>query len=93
MSMAKEKTIGVTAFKAKCLGLVDEIASGKTSRVVLTRRGTPVAQLVRVAPMAAERRPSPFGALAHMMKFDPSVDLTEPSGLEFDAEKGILFNE
>ena len=30
-----EETIGVTAFKSQCLGLIDDVAQGKTGRVVL----------------------------------------------------------
>jgi antitoxin (DNA-binding transcriptional repressor) of toxin-antitoxin stability system len=37
--------IGVTAFKAKCLALIDAVATGKLERVVLTRRGKPVAEI------------------------------------------------
>ena len=93
MSKPKEKTIGVTEFKAKCLALVEEVARGKTSRVVLTKRWRAVAELRRPSKSGRQRVPDPWGALRHMMKIDPSVDLTEPSGLEWDAEKGILYNE
>ena len=41
-----ETAINVTAFKAQCLALIDAVAEGKASRVVLTRRGRPVAALV-----------------------------------------------
>jgi len=27
------------------------------------------------------------------MNLDPTVDLMEPSGFEWDAEKGVLYNE
>lgn len=92
MRHIREKTIGVTAFKARCLGLVEEVASGKTGRVVLTRRGKPVAELTGSKAEAMKRQPSSFGALKHM-KFDESVDLTAPMDIQLDAEKGILFNE
>jgi antitoxin (DNA-binding transcriptional repressor) of toxin-antitoxin stability system len=37
-----ETAISVTAFKGQCLALIDAVARGKASRVVLTRRGHPV---------------------------------------------------
>lgn len=95
MKPEKIKTVGVTEFKAKCLGLVDDVAKGRLARVVLTKRGKPVAEIV--TPPSKKRRggKSTFGALRHLMKIDPSVDLTAPTGedLEWDAEKGILYNE
>jgi len=93
MKSAKDRIVGVTAFKAKCLGLVQDVASGKIKRVVLTKHGRPVAELVRPKPAAGKTGRNPFGALAGLMAIDPSVDLTEPSGLVFDAEGGIAFNE
>ena len=36
-----ETAINVTAFKAQCLALIDAVAEGKASRVVLTRHGRP----------------------------------------------------
>jgi antitoxin (DNA-binding transcriptional repressor) of toxin-antitoxin stability system len=41
-----ETAINVTAFKARCLALIDAVAEGKASRVVLTRHGRAVAALV-----------------------------------------------
>jgi antitoxin (DNA-binding transcriptional repressor) of toxin-antitoxin stability system len=55
-----ETSIGVTAFKAQCLGLIDDVAQGKTSRIILTRHSRPIA---------------------------PGVDLTEPTGEIWEAEK------
>lgn len=94
MSAAPVKTIGVTAFKAKCLGLVEEVAMGRTARVILTKRGKPVAELSALA-RPARGHSSSYGALKGMIQLDPSVDLTAPTGLdlEWDAAKGILFNE
>ena len=48
----KEIHISATEFKAKCLGLLDEVASGAS--VVVTKRGKPVARLTRASP---RRRP------------------------------------
>ncbi|CAN5332195.1 hypothetical protein BH10PSE7_BH10PSE7_32180 [soil metagenome] len=86
MRKPKDKIIGVTAFKAKCLGLVNEISSGKTRRVVLTRRGHPVAEITPVR-RHRDRVPDPWGAMKDSMRVDPDYDYTAPSGLEFDIDK------
>jgi prevent-host-death family protein len=50
-------SISASQFKARCLGLMDQVAS--TGEVlVITKNGRPVAEL---HPCAAPRRPSPFG--------------------------------
>jgi len=36
----REKQVSATEFKAKCLGLLDEVASGTS--LVITKRGKPV---------------------------------------------------
>lgn len=40
-----DRTINVTDFKAKCLSLFDELEARRVSRVIVTRRGKPVAEL------------------------------------------------
>jgi len=50
-------SISASQFKARCLGLMDQVAA--TGEVlVITKNGRPVAEL---HPCAAPRRPSPFG--------------------------------
>jgi len=53
------RTIPAGEFKAKCLGLIDEVNDGATE-VLITKRGRPVARLV---PVATEQKPfrSVFG--------------------------------
>jgi prevent-host-death family protein len=43
----KETTVGASEFKAKCLSILDQVATRGT-RVVITKRGRPVAELVPV---------------------------------------------
>lgn len=46
------RTIPATRFKAECLKLLDEVAdSGET--IIVTKRGTPVARLLPLAPPAS----------------------------------------
>jgi antitoxin (DNA-binding transcriptional repressor) of toxin-antitoxin stability system len=84
-----ETTIGVTAFKAQCLSLIDDVAQGKTSRVVLMKHDRPVAALVRIAPEAFddETLGGLWGAMKGMLTVAPGVDITEPTGEVWDAEQ------
>ncbi len=43
----KEITLPVTEFKAKCLRLLDDVQS-KGDRIVITKRGRPVARVERI---------------------------------------------
>lgn len=77
-----QTSIGVTAFKSRSLELIEEVASGKLERVILTKRGRPVAAIV---PLGDER-PDLWGALAEVMEPVAGVDLTEPTGERWAAE-------
>jgi len=77
-----EKTIGVTAFKARCLALIDDVARGKTRRVVLLKHNRPVAAIVPI-----ETRPTElWGALRDSVKVAPDTDLTQGTGEDWEAE-------
>ena len=54
----KDREIPATEFKAKCLGLLDEVAAGAS--FVITKRGKPVA---RITP-TKQRRRSLMGGMA-----------------------------
>ncbi|MGH6916985.1 MAG: type II toxin-antitoxin system Phd/YefM family antitoxin [Geminicoccaceae bacterium] len=79
-----EVRLGVTAFKPRSLDLIERVASGKLSRVVLTKRGRPVAALVPLGDQADDL----WGALAAMMEPLEDIDLTEPTGERWVAEDG-----
>jgi|GEM_PF-750796 len=81
-----EATIGVTAFKAQCLGLIDDVAQGKTGRVVLLRHNRPIAAIVPLAEDTADRAEL-WGAMRGTVTVAPGVDLTEPTGELWDAER------
>ena len=81
-------TVSATEFKARCLALFKELEARKLSRVVVTRRGRPVAELV---PPRESAVPSLWGAMPGSVTVAPGVDLTEPVLDEpLDAEAGIL---
>ena len=80
-------TVSVSEFKARCLALFKALEARKLTRIVVTRRGKPVAELV--PPAAAV--PSLWGAHPGSVKVAPGVDLTEPVLDEpLDAGAGIL---
>ena len=49
----KEITLPISEFKAKCLRLIQDVET-KGDRIVITKRGRPVA---KIEPVAPERRP------------------------------------
>ena len=77
-----EKSIGVTAFKAQCLALIDDVARGKTRRVVLMKHNRPVAAIVPIesSPTAL------WGALRGTVKVAAGTDLTQGTGEDWEAE-------
>ena len=77
-----EVAVGVTAFKPHSLALIEGVASGRLRRVVLTKRGRPVAALV---PLDEEPREL-WGALADIMQPVEGVDLSAPTGELWKAE-------
>ena len=78
--------MSATEFRAKCLGLMDEVAA--TGRViVITKRGRPVAQLRPIRPV----RKSLFGRDRDIIKIHG--DITAPIDVEWDAETGKNWDE
>ena len=85
MPAKTEETIGVTAFKSQCLGLIDDVAQGKTGRVVLLKHKRPIAAIVPILSEDDE----PFdlwGAMRGTVTVAPGVDLTDSTGEAWDAE-------
>lgn len=81
-----KNAIGVTAFKAQCLGLIDEVAQGKTDRIVLLKHNKPVAAIVPIGRDGDD----PFelwGAMRDTIAIAPGVDLTDPLDVEWEANK------
>jgi antitoxin (DNA-binding transcriptional repressor) of toxin-antitoxin stability system len=66
--------INVTDFKAKCLGLFKELEARRYDKLVVTRRGKPIAQLTP----AVSEVPDLYGALKGRVIIPPGVDLTDP---------------
>jgi antitoxin (DNA-binding transcriptional repressor) of toxin-antitoxin stability system len=77
-----EKSIGVTAFKARCLALIDDVAKGKTRRVLLMKHNRPVAAIVPIE----QDLPELWGAMRGTVTIAPGTDLTAPTGEVWGAE-------
>lgn len=83
-------TISASEFKAKCLGLLDKLAARKLKRVVVTKRGRPVAVLT---PPVADRRTARdlFGCMKGTVIAAEGFDFTAPVLDEpLNAERGRL---
>ena len=84
MSGEDGETIAVSAFKRRSLELIERVASGQASRLVLTKCRRPVAVLLPVGEQALEL----WGALRDLMEPVTDVDLTAPTGEVWAAEQG-----
>jgi antitoxin (DNA-binding transcriptional repressor) of toxin-antitoxin stability system len=76
--------IGTTEFRAKCYALLRDVQARRYGKVVITRRGKPIAEL---RPMANDA-PDLFGAMKGRVIIPPGVDLTEPVLDDPEAESG-----
>ena len=85
-SSKSKTTIGVTAFKARCLGLIDDVAQGKSDRIVLLKHNRPIAAIVPIEEDSREDTDL-WGAMRGTVKIAPGVDLTESTGEVWDAEQ------
>jgi len=79
---ADEIAVGVTAFKAHCLALIDEVARGKTRRILLMKHNRAVAAIVPVDRQPAEL----WGAMRGTVKVAPGTDLTAGTGELWNAD-------
>ena len=88
--MSESPTITATEFKAKCLDLLDRVGRGELPRLVVTKRGKPVA--VVVAPWADEVDIETLHGFMRGSVILPSgFDLTEPISDEtWSAAEGKL---
>jgi prevent-host-death family protein len=82
--------IAASEFKAKCLNLMDRLAARKLSRIVVTKRGRPVAVLTP-PPTREEIAESFFGFMKGSVGAPEDFDFTAPVLDEpLDAAEGHL---
>lgn len=79
--MSEDTKVAVTAFKARCLAMIDDVAQGKTGRVLLEKRGRVVAAVVP----AGDAPKTLWGALAGTVSVARGTDLTRGTGEAWDA--------
>lgn len=85
--MKADLTLTTSEFKRKCLAVMRDLEARKLSRVVVTRRGKPVAEL----RPTKRKVPSLWGCMRGMAILPPDLDLTAPILEEpLDAAKGLL---
>ena len=84
-----DQTIRASEFKAKCLEVLDRVASGALERVVITKRGRPVGVLTPPGP-SPQALSGLHGSMRGSVTIPSGVDLTEPMAEPLDAEAGIL---
>ena len=88
--MGSCRIVSASEFKAKCLDILDRIRSKELERVVVTKRGVPVAVLVPPPPDAGEVARL-HGFLRGSVVVPPEIDLTAPVGDEaFAADEGAI---
>jgi prevent-host-death family protein len=75
-----KKQLGAGEFKAKCLGLLDEVQKHRTE-IVITKYGKPVAKLVPIEEVPQ----SIFGNMKGSVSF--MGDIVSPIDVEWDANK------
>jgi antitoxin (DNA-binding transcriptional repressor) of toxin-antitoxin stability system len=80
--MSSETVIGVTDFKARCLGLIDDVARGRVGRVVLRKHDRAVAAIVPLAQEPVEL----WGALRGSVTVAPGTDLSDGTGEMWKAD-------
>jgi antitoxin (DNA-binding transcriptional repressor) of toxin-antitoxin stability system len=66
--------IGTTEFRAKCYGLLRDVQARRYHKIIITRRGKPIAELT---PGDCEA-PDIYGCMKGSVIIPPGVDLTEP---------------
>ena len=88
--MATTDTLNASDFKARCLDLLDQVYEGRIDRLVITKRGRPVAVLVP-PPADPAAIAAAYGSMRGTVVIPAGVDLTEPVLNEpLDADLGLL---
>ena len=84
---ADKVSIEVTAFKARCLALIDDVARGKTRGVVLMKHNRPVAAIVPIegCPDGGPHAGA-LGALRGAVEIAPGTDLTKGTRKVWEAD-------
>lgn len=74
------KTVAVGQFKAKCLGLLEEVRR-KREPLLITKRGIPLAQVIPLNSAAGEDSDSLLGTILF------EKDIVSPTGEKWNADR------
>lgn len=77
--VTSELTLSVSEFKAKCLDIMKRLGEHRLRKVIVTRRGKPVAELTPPRPTAAGSLGSILGRMKGTVVVPPGLDLTKPA--------------
>jgi len=88
--MAGSRTVSASEFKAKCLDILNRVRTREFDRVVVTKRGVPVAVLLPPPAEAADVERL-HGLLRGSVVVPPGLDLAAPIADEaFAADDGEI---
>jgi prevent-host-death family protein len=88
--VAADRIVSASEFKAKCLDILDRIHRRELERVVVTKRGVPVAVLVPPRAGAGEVEQL-HGFLRGSVAVPPEIDLTAfIAGEAFAADEDVI---
>lgn len=76
--MLNELTLNVSLFKAQSLRLMDDLASGKLDRIVVTKRGKPLAVVVPSLAEPSDEIPGAYGSMKGRSRQLSPEPLTDP---------------
>jgi prevent-host-death family protein len=94
MNSHYQKTLNATEFKAKCLDLMDQLASGQLKRIIITKRGKEVACLLPppVDANAFVPRDQFWGAMKAVTLVPDDFDFSDPLFAEADLAEMDAYN-
>ena len=76
------RTISITEFRRQCFSLTDAVARGRLRRIILTKYGRPVAEILPASEVPVRL----WGAMRGRVRVAPDTDLTRPTEIVRDAE-------
>jgi antitoxin (DNA-binding transcriptional repressor) of toxin-antitoxin stability system len=80
MATPVDRVMSATEFKARCLEVMDDLATGRLERVTVTKRGRAVMEARGPATRSDEARGSAFGFMRGTVRIPEGLDLTQPLG-------------
>ena len=83
-----KKEMPISQFKNHCLKLIDELSKHADEEIIITKRDKPIAKFI---PIKKDNIKPLFDLLKGRGKI--VGDIISPIDVEWDAEKGVLYNE